>query len=186
MAVQNTPGYAGVRSGIVNDVTKNLTNNILPNIRSGSAATGGLGGSRQGLVEANAIGQTNANLGTSLANLDMGIYGQNLGQINNAANRAGSDYNLGLLPSQTQQAVGDQQQTDVQKGINENMARYNFQQLAPQLNLQNLQQFTGTSGQYGGTTYGQQTGGLSGGGNGMLGGIGALLTGIGALYNTGG
>lgn len=178
---QNNPGYAGVRNGIIQDTTRNLTENILPQIRSGSVASGALGGSRQGLSEALAIGRTNDALSTNLANLDSNMYAQNLGQRNAAAARAPQNYNLGLAPADTLQAVGSQYQSDQQKAIDDSMNRFNFEQMRPLLNLQNLQGFTGSAGQYGGTTIstGEQK---SGGGGTPWVQIGGTLLTVAAIY----
>ena len=85
--------YLGAQAGaIANTATRNLQNNILPGIGSGAVAAGGYGGSRQGIVEANAIGQTNQDISNATANL----YGN--------AYQADQNYNLGLggLANQSQ------------------------------------------------------------------------------------
>ena len=171
----NIPGFKQAKQGVTNDITRNLTEQILPNIRQGSVATGSLGGSRQGLGEALAVEGTNKQLGNTLANMNMAAYNTGMNQYNQAANRAPSMYGLGLQPAETTGAVGLQEQGDQQRQIDENMARFNFEQLAPLLNLQSLQSLTGSAGQYGGTTTsnGQQTGG---GGNNLIPGIGGLLS----------
>jgi hypothetical protein len=77
--------YLGAQAGaIANTATRNLQNNILPGIDSGAMAAGGYGGSRQGIAQANAIGQTNQDISNATANLYGNAYGQDL------------QYNLGL------------------------------------------------------------------------------------------
>lgn len=61
-------------NAITSQVTNNLQRNILPGINSGAMAAGGYGGSRQGIVQANAIGQTNQDLSNALANLRGNAY----------------------------------------------------------------------------------------------------------------
>lgn len=56
---------------ITQQATQNLQNNILPGINSGAIAAGGFGGSRQGVAQGLAIGQTNQGITNSLA----GLYG---------------------------------------------------------------------------------------------------------------
>lgn len=76
-------------------VTNNLQNSILPAISASSIANGNFGGSRQGVIEANAINDANGQIASGLANL----YGNG---YNNALQydlgRRGQDqsYNLGL------------------------------------------------------------------------------------------
>lgn len=80
---------------ITNQVNQNWTRVQQPSIRSGAMAAGGFGGSRQGVVEANALNDINQGLSNSLANL----YGTDW---TNAQNRGlqqqqiSNSYNLGL------------------------------------------------------------------------------------------
>lgn len=74
---------------------QNLERNILPAVRSGAQAVGGFGGSRQGVVEANALNDANQQMANAITNMYYGDY-------NNAMNRnlqryqADTSYNLGL------------------------------------------------------------------------------------------
>lgn len=88
--------YLGEMAGTIRQqVTDNLQRNILPGIGSAAVAAGGYGGSRQGVVEANALKDANTGLSGALSNL----YGQD---YNNAMGRNlqryGMDqgYNLGV------------------------------------------------------------------------------------------
>jgi hypothetical protein len=56
---------------ITGQATRNLQNNIMPGINAGAMAAGGFGGSRQGIAQGLAIGQTNQGLTSALA----GMYG---------------------------------------------------------------------------------------------------------------
>lgn len=148
----NIPGFQAAQDGVTRQVTRNLTENILPQIRQGSVATGSLGGSRQGLGEALAVDNTNKTLADTLGNMNMQAWNTGLNQANSAAARAPQTYGLGLNPAETLSRVGGEYQSDEQKMIDAAMTRFNFDQLAPLLNLQALQGLTGTMGQYGGTT----------------------------------
>ncbi len=88
--------YLGEMAGTIRQqVTDNLQRNILPGIGSAAIAAGGYGGSRQGVVEANALKDANQGLSNSLANL----YGQD---YNSAMGRGlqkyqgDQNYNMGL------------------------------------------------------------------------------------------
>ena len=80
---------------IRSQVTQNLQRNIMPQISGNAQMVGGYGGSRQGVVEANALNDANQGLSNSLANL----YGTD---YTNAMNRnlqqqsLDNSYNLGL------------------------------------------------------------------------------------------
>lgn len=54
---------------MVGQMTSNLTRNVLPQLSSRAIAAGGMGGSRQGVIEANAMNDLNTQLGSALANL---------------------------------------------------------------------------------------------------------------------
>lgn len=89
------PYLGQMANSITNQVQQNLSRNIMPGISSGAMSTGGYGGSRQGVVEANALNDVNQGLSNSLANL----YGNDW---TNAQNRnlqqqsLDNSYNLGL------------------------------------------------------------------------------------------
>ena len=92
---QKNPYLSQMADSIKSQVNDNLNRNILPNISSGAQLAGGYGGSRQGVVEANALKDANQGLSNSLTSMYYGDY-------NNAMNRQlqkyGMDqsYNLGL------------------------------------------------------------------------------------------
>jgi hypothetical protein len=54
---------------ITNQVTDNLQRNVMPQISSSAMSTGGFGGSRQGVVEANAMKDANTSISNALANM---------------------------------------------------------------------------------------------------------------------
>lgn len=82
-------------NAITRTATDNLRQNILPNIGGGAVAAGGYGGSRQGIAEGLAIGQTNQGISNAVANLQGNAY--QFDQANET-NRLGlnNQYNLGL------------------------------------------------------------------------------------------
>lgn len=102
-AVGGISGYtAGINpylqqqgNALTKGVTDNLQNRILPAISASSIANGNFGGSRQGVIEANALNDANGQIASGLANL----YGNG---YNNALQydlgRRGQDqsYNLGM------------------------------------------------------------------------------------------
>lgn len=110
------PYLEGQANAITQTATQNLKQNILPGISSGAIAAGGYGGSRQGVAEANAIGQTNQGITNSLANL----YGN--------AYQADQNYNLGLgalgLQNQGQRLNYDLGQGSL--GLQNQAQNYNF------------------------------------------------------------
>lgn len=92
---KQNPYLDAADQAITNRVNDNLTRYMLPQVRSGAMAAGQYGGSRQGVVEANAFNDANRNLSDSIA-------ANRYGDYNNAMNRnlakyqADQGYNLGL------------------------------------------------------------------------------------------
>jgi hypothetical protein len=89
------PFLPQMADAMTNQVTQNLNRNIMPGIRSAATATGGYGGSRQGVVESNAINDANQGLSNALAGMYMGDYNSQMGRN---LQQYGMDqgYNLGL------------------------------------------------------------------------------------------
>lgn len=89
------PYLTQAQQAIASQVTDNLNRNILPGLSSSAIASGNYGGSRQGVVEANALKDANNSIANAMANLSYNAYNtasnNNLQQqqINNA-------YSLGL------------------------------------------------------------------------------------------
>lgn len=75
------PYLSMMGSNLVNDITSNFQRNVMPQMRSQAMATGGIGGSREGVLQANALRDLNSTLGNALGNL----YGQGYVQAGNQA-----------------------------------------------------------------------------------------------------
>lgn len=103
---QGNPYLDQMAGSITKQFNSNLLENVLPNVRYGAMAAGGFGGSRQGIAEGKAIGDSADGLAAALANLygssyesqqnrDLQKYGID---TNAATSRYGTDksYDLGL------------------------------------------------------------------------------------------
>jgi len=142
---------------VTNQVTDNLNRNILPGLRSASTATGGYGGSRQGVVEANALKDANQGLSNTLAGIQYGDW-------NNFQNRLLQ--NKGLDQSfYTAQRGQDLQQTGLGSSIfnmgtqgmlGQGQGIYNLGLTAQQAPWQTLTGFNNVSSPY--TGYGSTSG----------------------------
>lgn len=88
------PYLAQMGTVLTNRVTDNLNRNIMPGIRSNAVMAGGFGGSRQGVVEANAMKDANQTISDALTgayfqdftnqmNRNLQQYGQNQGFYSN-------------------------------------------------------------------------------------------------------
>ena len=63
------PYLEGMAGGMIGQANRNFQTQTLPALRSGAMQAGGYGGSRQGVMEANATNDFNNSLNTNLANL---------------------------------------------------------------------------------------------------------------------
>lgn len=151
------PGVQASREALIRDVTRNLTENILPQTRTGALLTGAYGGSNQGNQDALAAGRTSEAITGALANQDTALYSQGLQAMLNALQLAPQTADLGLMPARTLQAIGAQNQTQNQNEIDAEVRRHEFTQNEPLAALERFQQLVGTSGMYGGTTTGNST-----------------------------
>jgi len=174
------PYLLPMMQSITDQVTSNFNRNVMPQIGSQAMAAGGYGGSRQGVIEANAMRDMNQGLSNSLANLglqdfnaqrgyDLGLRNSDLGyagldaQIaqNNFGNRlAGANFGLNLF---------NQGMANNQTGINAGT------------NIQNtpLNYASNFANQYNsiGQGYGTTTGSASQQGNPVLGALGGAQLG---------
>jgi hypothetical protein len=188
----SNPNLRGAIDAAVRPITEQYQQTVLPGIRDNFAGAQPFGGSRRGVAEGLAANSYMRNVGDASAKIAEDEYGNNL----NAQLRA-----LGLLP-QTQQAqlapalttsgVGDIRQNMAQQLLNMNVGNWNYDQLAPFLQSQELMSLIG--GLPGGTTTANAVGSVPGRNpiTGAMGGAltgatlgSALLPGVGALPGAG-
>lgn len=108
----DNPYLDSTANAITGQLTRNMKQNILPQLRSDAIVSGQYGGSRQGIAEANAISSLNQDLAPALTNMYSGSYenAQNrmAGTANalndQAYNTAFSNANLDLQNNQQQLA----------------------------------------------------------------------------------
>lgn len=123
------PYLPDAANAVTSQVNNNLMNYQLPGINSGAMAAGGFGGSRQGVAQGLAIGQTNQGLSNSLASMSLNAWDsdqnratqqamqqaqltqqQKQFEMGNQTQRYGMDqnYNLGMGGLGLQDKVSDQ------------------------------------------------------------------------------
>ncbi len=86
-------------------ITDNLANRVLPSISAASIANGNFGGSRQGVIEANALNDANAQIASGLSNLYGNGYNAAL-QYDLGRRNQDQSFGLGLLNSQNNYDLG--------------------------------------------------------------------------------
>lgn len=117
------PYLSSMGDVMAGQMTNNFRTNIAPQIASGAMAAGGFGGSRQGVMEANAMNDLNGQIGGALTNL----YGQQYNMDRNydlGMTNARNSYDLGLRGNDLGFAGLDANIN--QNNFNNNMAGANF------------------------------------------------------------
>jgi hypothetical protein len=178
-----SPYLMQIAEGMQTQANNNLMRNILPGIRGNAVATGGVGGSRQGLAEGQAIGDTQSGLSSAIGNLFNTDW---QGAQNRALSQYGIDknYDLGMTNAantrygiEGQQNLGNQGQWmnfySQQRGLDQSGAAtgaqiYNLANQGDWTGLKNASDiFNTTAGNNVTQTNGSQQGG---GWQGILGG----------------
>lgn len=108
--VMNNPAVTGLMDANAASINQNLNQNVLPGIMQRYGSAGHVGGSSQSAI---AEGLARGGASDAIANSNAGIlssaYGQGLAAQGNALSNAGNIAQLGMLPSNIYQSVGDSQ-----------------------------------------------------------------------------
>ena len=132
------PNLQGAIDATTRPLYTQLTNEILPAIRSDATNTGNFGSSRQGIAEAGAIGKTQQAAADAAAKVAQNEYDTNV-NAQLKAEALSPTVQQGLTaPGTVQSGVGDVQRALEQAEINQNVQNFNFDQYAPFLQAQDL------------------------------------------------
>jgi len=184
--VANNPYVNNMADTIQRRLGDNLTENIMPKIGRGAVAAGQFGGSRQGIMEGQAIEGTQQATGDALAQLYGDAYNTGLDAQVKSLGFGPSVMQAGLLPSAAMGNVGQWITGQNQQAIDADMMRFGYNQNLPYQNLDWLNSvYSGVpwgssstaTGNNGGMSSGQQAASLAGGllGYGLIGGpMGAM------------
>lgn len=123
------PYLAQMGNVMTQQMTDNFNTRVAPQISSAAMAAGGYGGSRQGVMEANAMNDLQKNIGNGLTNLygngfntalnyDLGLRGNDLGFAGLDAQINQNNFNNNLAGAQFGQGVWNQNMANNQTGIN--------------------------------------------------------------------
>lgn len=96
-----------------------------------------LGGSGQGVAQGIAARGTQEALANANAGMMMDAYGQGLGQQRYAMGAAPGMAQFGMMPADVMMGVGDVERAEAQRGVSEDISRFNFAQQEPWQRLQN-------------------------------------------------
>jgi len=138
--VYGNPAIEGQIDAVQRRLNRNLTQDALPGIRSGSIAAGQLGGSRQGLAEGDAIGRNQEAIGDAAAQIYGDAYGQGLKAQAAAMEFAPTAMQTAMMPYNVMGDVGAYQRGEQEMALQEDMNRYQYNQQLPVQNLNNYMQ----------------------------------------------
>ena len=146
------PYFTNVIDDLLQRNTQNLTENVLPSVRSGGTSSGQFGGSATGIGEALATDRFHQ--GNIQQQNTMGLDQQRLGMqgMLQAIMNSPQMFNLGMAPGQAIAGVGEARQNQAQNEIKGDVARHDFEQNEPIQMLELLKMLTGGMGEYGGTS----------------------------------
>lgn len=141
------------------DVTRNLQENILPGVQTGSVQSGGMysgGSTRTGIAQGQAIGRTNQALSDAIAKQHFDAYNRGLTGMEGAVGRNAGVQAQQLIPSEILGGVGAQQRAMEQAQKDEEIRKFYTGQELPLLQAQELMRLIG--GMPGGTNVSTATG----------------------------
>lgn len=125
------PNLRGAIDAATRPIVDQFTQQIAPAIRSGAVATGGFGGSRQGINETRGAEATARAVGDTSSKLVEDLYKTNLDAQLKAVGLTPTVQAGQLQPAMTAYGVGSDQQAMEQAKINAAVQGFNFDQAAP-------------------------------------------------------
>lgn len=129
----SNPALRATISAATRPIIDELLEKALPAIRSGAYTTDNFGSSRQGIAEGLAIGRAGRAVGDVGAGIATEGYKAGLDTMEKGVALAPSTAQAQLLPGLTTSGVGDVRQGMSQALLNEQAAKFNYEQLLPLL-----------------------------------------------------
>lgn len=172
--VANNPFVQSYADAATQPIVKQLTEEVLPQIRTSAVGVGQYGGSKQQIGESQAVERTARAMGDTRAGIFNQAYGQGLQTAQNVLGMAPSLGGLSLIPGQVYSAVGEQEQNLDAARRAEEKARYDYTEALP---YQKLAEYANAiAGSYGGTGTSEVKATGSTAGQTAAGGVAAGLT----------
>lgn len=181
LSPESNPALGKYISAATLPLYQNLTENVLPSIRSGAETTGNFGSSRQGIAEGLATGRTAQAAGQVSSDIANKGYQAGLDALVKNLALTPQTANAQLIPGVTTSGVGDVRQALTQAQLQEKNLREIYPQLLPFLMGSSLFNTASTIQPVGTTTTG-----VSSAQNPITQGLGLGIAGLGALGSLGG
>lgn len=138
------PNLKGAIDSAVRPIQENLTQSTLPAIRGEAVSTGNFGSSRQGIAEGLASQGASRQIGDTSAKVAEDLYGTNIDAQLKALGLAPTVQGAQVAPATTLSGVGDVKQNMAQQLLGQDVSNFNYDQLAPFLQSQELISLLGT------------------------------------------
>jgi hypothetical protein len=125
--IAHNPQFQGMAGSITDLANRNLLQNIMPAISGSSTVAGGQyagGGSREGLAQGKAIGDTAIGTNSAISQLAQQMYGQGLSAQGTAIANNPSVQAQQLFGPEVMSSVGGQQQNLQQQQMNDAATRF--------------------------------------------------------------
>lgn len=132
------PQLAGAIKAATRPITETLTESALPAIRGAAEGAGQYGGSRQALAEGIATRGAERQVGDTAAKLAQDTYDTNMRSQLQAIGLLPTVQQGAVQPALTTSGVGDVQQALEQQKLNQQVAGFNYDQLAPYLQSRDI------------------------------------------------
>lgn len=133
--VGNNPLVQNVVKASTQNVLDQLTREALPAIRSGAQLAGQFGGTRQGLAEGLAIGEAAKAATQAGSQINLGAYNTAMNNLMQGLQLAPSVQQMGYVAPEMLSAVGGQERAMEQAKLNEQIARFQYEQNLPYIKL---------------------------------------------------
>lgn len=149
---ESNPALQAYIQSAIRPITETLTEQWLPQIRSGAVAAGGYGGSRQGIAEGQAMGRAAGAVGDVTSQIAMQAYeAERLRQLQ-APGMLSQGMQLQLMQPELLGRVGAQEQAEEQARLQEQYQLYQIAQTQPWQALQQYGNLLLPAAGQGGTT----------------------------------
>ncbi len=142
--VANNPYVQGMLDVNRNQVNQNFAENLLPQINQGAQQVGAMGGSRQGLAQAQGAGRTAQQLANANQQMMNQAYGQGLGAQQYALGQTGNMMQNLQMPGQTMLQGGQIAEQYQQRALQDAMQRFQYQFAEPKQRMSMVQNLLGT------------------------------------------
>lgn len=128
--VDSNPHLRRAVDAAIRPVERQLTEQLLPNIRAGSVIDSSYGSSRQGIAEGLAMSRANEVAGDMTSRMMSAAYGQGLDAQGRALSLTPSILEAGTAPGMLLDRVGSAEQNQEQNEINARRERWDFNESA--------------------------------------------------------